>query len=92
MTEVHVTKRQEQIYKIIVKAIHNGRPPTIRELGAATGINSPNGIMCHLKALEKKGLITRIPGVSRGIGIAGMKTMLVTNDERKQIMAAREAK
>ena len=30
---------------------------------------SPNGVMCHLKALEKKGLITREPNMSRAIQI-----------------------
>ena len=28
---------------------------------------SPNGVMCHLKALEKKGIITREPNMSRAI-------------------------
>ena len=31
----------------------------MREIGLAFGIKSPNGVMCHLKALEKKGLIKR---------------------------------
>jgi repressor LexA len=31
----------------------------VREIGQAFDIRSPNGVMCHLKALEKKGLIKR---------------------------------
>src|SRR5262249_19127267 len=30
-------------------------------------IKSPNGVMCHLKALQKKGLIHREPNMSRAI-------------------------
>src|SRR5262249_42093209 len=33
--------------------------PTVREIGVQFEIKSPNGVMCHLKALEKKGLIKR---------------------------------
>ena len=31
------------------------------------GIKSPNGVMCHLRALERKGLIKRSPNKSRAI-------------------------
>ena len=41
--------------------------PTVREIGAGFKIRSPNGVMCHLKALEKKGLITRESHMSRAI-------------------------
>src|SRR5260370_8949645 len=36
-------------------------------MGAHFGIMSPNGVMCHLKALEKKGLIIRQEGKGRAI-------------------------
>jgi repressor LexA len=42
----------------------------VREIGARFNISSPNGVMCHLKALEKKGLITREPNMSRAIMLA----------------------
>lgn len=35
------------------------RTPTIRAIAEQFGIKSPNGVMCHLKALERKGYITR---------------------------------
>jgi len=46
-----------------------GYGPTVREIGDHFDIASPNGVMCHLKALEKKGIITREPGMSRAIQI-----------------------
>ena len=39
----------------------------MREIGDHFDISSPNGVMCHLRALEKKGLITREPNMSRAI-------------------------
>jgi repressor LexA len=63
-----LTDKQKSIYDFIKgKILTRGYGPTVREIGAAFGISSPNGVMCHLKALEKKGLITRQSGMSRAI-------------------------
>jgi repressor LexA len=65
-----LTKRQKQIYDFIKdKILNRGYGPTVREIGKAYGIRSPNGVMCHLKALEKKGLITREEHMSRAIAL-----------------------
>ena len=66
-----LTKRQRAIYDFIRDKIRNrGYGPTVREIGHRFKISSPNGVMCHLKALEKKGLITREPNMSRAIQLA----------------------
>lgn len=63
-----LTKRQREVYEFIREKIHTrGYGPTVREIGSQFNISSPNGVMCHLKALEKKGLITREPNMSRAI-------------------------
>src|SRR5258708_4294797 len=55
-----LTERQKEIYDFIEEKIEvRGYGPTVREIGLAFDIKSPNGVMCHLKALEKKGLIHR---------------------------------
>src|ERR1700730_11718705 len=55
-----LTDRQREIYDFIREKIESrGYGPTVREIGTGFGIKSPNGVMCHLKALEKKGLIIR---------------------------------
>src|ERR1051326_3869274 len=55
-----LTPRQKEIYDFIRDKIEvRGYGPTVREIGSAFKIKSPNGVMCHLKALEKKGLIIR---------------------------------
>jgi repressor LexA len=55
-----LTERQREIYEFIRTKIEaRGYGPTVREIGEGFDIKSPNGVMCHLKALEKKGLIKR---------------------------------
>jgi repressor LexA len=55
-----LTERQREIYEFIRDKIETrGYGPTVREIGLGFEIRSPNGVMCHLKALEKKGLIKR---------------------------------
>lgn len=62
------TERQLEIYAFIRDKIQNrGYGPTVREIGQAFDIRSPNGVVCHLKALERKGLISRGKNMSRAI-------------------------
>jgi repressor LexA len=63
-----LTPRQREIYNFIRGKIQGrGYGPTVREIGLHFEIKSPNGVMCHLKALQKKGLIHREPNMSRAI-------------------------
>lgn len=63
-----LTPRQREIYEFLKgQIINRGYGPTVREIGNEFGIRSPNGVMCHLKALEKKGMITRESNLSRAI-------------------------
>ncbi len=63
-----LTQRQREIYRFIRDKIQGrGYGPTVREIGTEFKIKSPNGVMCHLKALQKKGLIHREPNMSRAI-------------------------
>jgi|688.fasta_scaffold239363_1 repressor LexA len=62
------TDRQLAIYEFIRDKIQTrGYGPTVREIGAAFKIRSPNGVVCHLKALERKNYITRGKNMSRAI-------------------------
>ncbi|MEP3478446.1 MAG: repressor LexA [Fuerstiella sp.] len=63
-----LTRRQQEIYDFLADKITNrGYGPTVREIGLEFKIKSPNGVMCHLKALERKGLIRRESNMSRAI-------------------------
>lgn len=63
-----LTDRQQSIYDMIRGRIQQrGYGPTIREISDEFGIKSPNGVVCHLRALERKGLIRRDRHKSRSI-------------------------
>lgn len=65
-----LTERQEDLYNWIKASIQtDGYPPTLREIGIAFKIRSPNGVTCHLRALEKKGYLTHETGKARTIKI-----------------------
>jgi repressor LexA len=66
-----LTPRQQKVYEMIRERIRGrGYGPTVREIAEHFGIQSPNGVVCHLKALEKKGFIVREPNMSRAIQLA----------------------
>ncbi len=82
-----LTERQRNVYKFIREKIRGrGYGPTVREIGDRFAIKSPNGVMCHLKALERKGLITRERNMSRAISL-----VIEPADERGVPLAGRIA-
>ena len=63
-----LTKRQEQTLDFIRRSIEDrGYPPTLREIGEHMGIRSTNGVNDHLRALERKGYLTREDMKSRAL-------------------------
>lgn len=63
-----LTDRQQQVLKYIKDSItERGYPPTLREIGAHMGIKSTNGVNDHLRALERKGYLTREDMKSRAL-------------------------
>lgn len=61
---------QRAVYDFICRWIKlTGTTPTIREIAAELGFKSPNGACYHLRALEDKGFITRMPGRARSIAL-----------------------
>jgi len=55
-----LTERQRMVLDYIRESIRDrGFPPTLREIGRRMGIRSTNGVNDHLRALERKGLLTR---------------------------------
>ena len=63
-----VTARQREVFDFLrERIVARGYGPTVREIAQHFGMTSPNAVTCHLKALEKKGLITREAYMSRAI-------------------------
>lgn len=63
-----LTLRQKEVLDLIKNKILNfGLPPTRAEISKELGFKSPNAAESHLRALEKKGVISIQAGSSRGI-------------------------
>src|SRR5471030_2266820 len=63
-----LTERQQMVLDFIRESITDrGYPPTLREIGARMGIRSTNGVNDHLRALERKGYLTREDMKSRAL-------------------------
>ena len=78
-----LSPRQRAILDFIVAAVHQrGVAPTYREIGAALGIGSTNGVSDHIKALIKKGYIERVgeAGSPRALKLTPRATGLVEDD------------
>ncbi len=70
-----LTKKQTRFYEVLKEYIaQHKQAPTIEELQKTLGISSPRGVIQYLEALERKGLILRAKGETRGIHILEKKT------------------
>ena len=66
----NLTRRQEEILEFLKDEIRaKGYPPSVREIGAAVGLNSSATVHSHLNSLENKGMIRRDPTKPRAIEI-----------------------
>ena len=67
-----LTERQLAVLEFIqAHQARHGYPPTIREIGEQLGIKSTNGVNDHLKALERKGMLSRTGSKSRAMEVHG---------------------
>jgi hypothetical protein len=77
-----LTHRQWQMLRLIAShLLEFGRPPTIRWLGEAMGIRSPNGVVSILTPLERKGYVHLDHFEWGGIRLAGCKLTLSYDDD-----------
>ncbi len=67
-----LTARQQQVYDFLVEHISaSGYPPTLQEIARHLQVSGNLGVLRHLQALEREGLISRRPGSSRSIVLTG---------------------
>ena len=81
-------KRQKKVLTFIQRYMQqHGRPPTVREIGEGAEISSTSLVSYYLKRLEERGILTREPGVSRGIRLEQPfdVTMLTEDNETLSI-------
>jgi repressor LexA len=68
--ETDLTPKEIEIMAFLKNEIMNrGFAPSVREIGKAVGLNSTSSVHSHLKAMERKGFITRFSDKSRSIVI-----------------------
>jgi len=76
-----VTAKQRRIYDFIRRYMEsNQEPPTMAEIGRQFQMRSSASVHGILSALEREGLIKRIPNVSRGIELVEESTNSEEND------------
>jgi repressor LexA len=62
-----LSRRQREILEYIHSRLEeDGVVPSYREIGDAMGIRSTNGVSDHIKALTRKGYLSRIGGSGKG--------------------------
>jgi len=62
------TPRQQAILDTIKGFTReHGYPPSVREIGERVGLSSSSTVQCHLRTLERKGLIKRDPTKPRAL-------------------------
>ena len=66
-----LNETQQKVYEFLVRKVHDGVPPSVREIGSAVGLRSTSSVQANLNALEKKGYILRDPMHKRSIRIVG---------------------
>ncbi|MEM9070672.1 MAG: transcriptional repressor LexA [Myxococcota bacterium] len=87
-----LTDRQRAVLQYISDSISSrGYPPTLREIGNHLGIKSTNGVNDHLRALERKGYLTREDMKSRTLRLlrhpdgSPLQAMAPVHDEDSMI-------
>ena len=78
-----LTARQYRVLEFLREYVRrHGYPPTIREIRTAFGLRSNRGVVDHLRALERKGSIRRLPGSSRAIAISAPNQAVLEGEGR----------
>ena len=78
MSSAELTPRQQNILDFVQEFQQsNGFPPSIREIGEFFGIRSTNGVSDHLRALERKGFLSRTGHLSRSLQVVQSPTHTV---------------
>jgi repressor LexA len=70
-TSKGLTNRHQKILEYLDNRLSKGYPPSIREIGEATGISSTSVVTYYLKQLEEWGYIERDAKFSRALRLSG---------------------
>jgi len=86
MGEHQLTKRQLAILEFIENQVRDkGFPPSVREIGAEVGLNSPSSVHSQLATLQKHGYLRRDPAKTRAIRVRWDSTSGAADVERRPV-------
>ncbi|MDH3294094.1 MAG: transcriptional repressor LexA [Acidimicrobiia bacterium] len=86
MGEHQLTKRQLAILEFIEAQVREkGFPPSVREIGAEVGLNSPSSVHSQLATLQKHGYLRRDPSKTRAIRVRWDSTSGAADVERRPV-------
>lgn len=86
MGEHQLTKRQLAILEFIESQVReNGFPPSVREIGAEVGLNSPSSVHSQLATLQRHGYLKRDPAKTRAIRVRWDSTSGASDIERRPV-------
>lgn len=84
-----LSDRQRRILQVIQDAVVlRGYPPSIREIGDATGLQSTSSVAYQLKELEKKGFLRRDPNKPRAVDLRHLQETTAKPKRTKSAPAA----
>jgi repressor LexA len=70
VTAPDLTPKQDAVLRWIADRTRERQyAPSIREIMAAFGLRSPNGVTCHVRALCKKGYLAHDPDTARSFRV-----------------------
>ncbi len=89
LSKTALTLRQREALAFIRRSIRQrGYSPTIREIGDFMEIQSPNGVLGHLHALQRKGYIYRGAHRSRAICVINKNEKKGTRGKNTRVPAS----
>ena len=70
LSMVKLTTEQQKVLDFVMdEQERTGSSPTVREIASHFGYKSPNNASQHLRLIERKGYIRRLPGRARGVEV-----------------------
>lgn len=84
-----LTQRQSEVLAAITENLAVVGP-TVRELMPLIDVSCPNGVVCHLNALESKGLIERGDTKSRNIRLTDLDGLKVNSGGKTYVLVPLE--
>ncbi len=71
-----LTERQREVLQFIQdQKSAAGITPSLRDIAAHFGFSSPNAALCHVQALQAKGVLRNLPGRARSLQVVGQKDL-----------------